>query len=88
MNVEEKVKNECLKIYNDILEQIVLLTPFMNKMKDSDKNIIDKEQIDEIQKIIRVINIKSDNIKRILDSYDLIELNIKEIQRYWNLTNN
>jgi len=49
MNIDEMIKNECLRIYEDVFEKIRLLSPLMDKMKNN-KNNIDKNDISTIKK--------------------------------------
>ena len=62
MSIEEKIKNECLQSYNDILEKIKLLSPLIDT-DDTTKNLI------KINELITFINKKCSNIEYILRGY-------------------
>ena len=88
MNIEEKIKNECFKIYDDVIERITLLTPLINKLKDSDKNTIDKKDISQIRELSIDISLRCNDIKEIINVYDDVENRIKQLKRYWDMKQN
>lgn len=77
MNVDEMVKNECLKTYDDVYEKIKLLTPLMNKMKDN-KNNIDKNDMSTIKIQFDLIHHKCLGLVYILWGYLDVDKRIKE----------
>ena len=75
MNIEEKIKKECLQLYNDILEKIKLLSPLIIT-DDTTKNLI------RINELITFINKKCTNIEYILRGYEDLKGRLEDIKKW------
>ena len=82
MNVDEIVKNECIKIYDKVNKKMLLLNPIINKMKEN-KNNVDLNDISEIIKLMDLIHIMCINLKMILTEYKDVDKTIKEIHQLY-----
>ena len=76
MSLEEKIKNECLQSYNDILEKIKLLSPLIDT-EDINKNLI------QINEFTTFIGEKCANIEYILRGYEDLKRRLEDVKK-WN----
>ena len=81
MNVDEVVKNECIKVYNKANKKMLLLNPLINKMKEN-KNNVDSKDILEIKKLMEMIHLQCFNLSMILRDYEHLDRSIKELHQF------
>ncbi len=69
MSLEQKIKNECLKTYNDIVEKIKLLS-----------SLIDTNDISKIKYLSSEIELKANEINYLLSDYEKIKYRLERIK--------
>ena len=77
MNTDENIKNTCNKLFDNIYEEITLLTPLIIKMKMSN-DVFNENNMSEFRKLIYNISDDYYRMEFIFQRYKQIEEKIKE----------